>query len=67
MKQLNKRDATAMAGAAWYHHEKWGSVKVSAAADVLDNSNGWVGGNVSVSPNADGQADADAGDWRALL
>ncbi len=42
MKQLDKRDATAMAGAAWYHHEKWGSVKVSAAADVLDNSNGWV-------------------------
>lgn len=43
MKTLDKRDATAMAGAAWYHHERWGSVKVSAAADVLDNSNGWVG------------------------
>lgn len=43
MKQLDKRDSTAMVGAAWYHHEKWGSVKVSAAADVLDNSNGWVG------------------------
>lgn len=43
MKQLDKRDATAMAGAAWYHHEKWGSVKVSAAADVMDNSSGWAG------------------------
>lgn len=43
MKQLDKRDSTAMVGAAWYRHEKWGSVKVSAAADVLDNSNGWVG------------------------
>ena len=43
MKQLDKRDSTAMVGAAWYHHEQWGSLKVSAAADVLDNSNGWVG------------------------
>ena len=43
MKQLDKRNSTAMAGAAWYHHEKWGSLKVSAAADILDNSNGWVG------------------------
>lgn len=43
MKQLDKRNSTAMAGAAWYHHEKWGSLKLSAAADVLDNSNGWVG------------------------
>lgn len=43
MKKLDKRDSTAMAGAAWYYHERWGSVKVSAAADVLDNSNGWIG------------------------
>ncbi|POT55601.1 MipA/OmpV family protein [Citrobacter amalonaticus] len=43
MRQLDKRDSTAMAGAAWYHHEKWGSLKVSAAADILNNSNGWVG------------------------
>ena len=43
MQQLDKRDSTAMAGVAWYHHERWGTVKASAAADVLDNSNGWVG------------------------
>ena len=43
MQQLDKRDTTAMAGVAWYHHERWGTVKASAAADVLDNSNGWVG------------------------
>ncbi|MBJ9276960.1 MipA/OmpV family protein [Citrobacter amalonaticus] len=43
MKKLDKRDSTMMAGAAWYHHENWGSVKVSAAADVLDNNNGWMG------------------------
>ncbi|WP_432699592.1 MipA/OmpV family protein [Kluyvera cryocrescens] len=43
MQRLDKRDGTAMAGAAWYHHEKWGSLKLSAAADILDNSNGWVG------------------------
>ncbi|HCT5820126.1 TPA: MipA/OmpV family protein [Citrobacter sedlakii] len=43
MKKLDKRDSTVMAGAAWYHHERWGSVKVSAAADILDNSNGWIG------------------------
>ncbi|BBQ81803.1 TPA: MipA/OmpV family protein [Kluyvera ascorbata] len=43
MKQLDKRHSTAMAGMAWYHHEKWGSLKLSAAADVLDNSDGWVG------------------------
>lgn len=43
MKKLNKRDSTALAGAAWYHHERWGSVKIAASADVLDNSNGWVG------------------------
>ncbi|SPW38552.1 putative MltA-interacting MipA family protein precursor [Escherichia coli] len=40
---FDKRDSTAMAGGAWYHHERWGTVKASAAADVLDNSNGWVG------------------------
>lgn len=43
MQQLDKRDSTAMAGVARYHHERWGTVKASAAADVLDNSNGWVG------------------------
>lgn len=43
MKKLDKRDSTAMAGVAWYHHERWGSVKASASADILDNSNGWVG------------------------
>lgn len=43
MKQLDKRNSTAMAGAAWYHHERWGSLKLSASADILDNSNGWVG------------------------
>jgi MipA family protein len=42
MSRLDKRDSTAMAGAAWYHHEKWGSLKVSAATDILDNSDGWV-------------------------
>lgn len=60
MKKLDKRDSTAMAGAAWYHHERWGSIKVSAAADILDNSNGWVGevalfhqmpvGNLTLTP-----------------
>jgi len=43
MKQLDKRDGSAMAGAAWYHHENWGSLKLSAAADIQDNSGGWVG------------------------
>lgn len=42
MKQLDKRNTTAMAGAAWYHHQRWGSLKLAAAADVLDNSNGWT-------------------------
>lgn len=31
MQQLDKRDSTAMAGVAWYHHERWGTVKASAA------------------------------------
>ncbi|VED09293.1 putative scaffolding protein [Escherichia coli] len=25
MQQLDKRDSTAMAGVAWYHHERWGN------------------------------------------
>lgn len=32
-----------MAGVVWYYYERWGIVKVFVVADVLDNSNGWVG------------------------
>lgn len=43
MQQLDKRDSTAMAGVAGITTSVGGTVKASAAADVLDNSNGWVG------------------------
>ncbi len=67
MQQLDKRDSTAMAGVAWYHHERWGTVKASAAADVLDNSNGWVGGAIDFPQNADRSPVADTCAGRALL
>lgn len=62
MKRLDKRKDSVMAGGAWYHHARWGSVKLTAMADVLDNSSGWVGdislfrilplGRLQVTPTA---------------
>jgi outer membrane protein len=40
--ELDKRDPTALAGVAFYHHEKWGSLKFSVSGDILDKSNGYI-------------------------
>lgn len=43
LKRLDKRDTTALAGLAFYHHEKWGTLKASFSGDILDKSNGFIG------------------------
>ncbi|URN99450.1 MipA/OmpV family protein [Leclercia adecarboxylata] len=43
MKQLNERNASAMLGGAYYHHQSWGSLKFAIAADAMDESGGVMG------------------------
>ncbi|HDS9361369.1 TPA: MipA/OmpV family protein [Enterobacter cancerogenus] len=43
MKQLDERKASAFLGGAYYRHERWGSLKVAASGDVMDESGGIVG------------------------
>ncbi|WP_034915234.1 MipA/OmpV family protein [Erwinia sp. 9145] len=42
LKQLDNRHMTALAGATWRHNAEWGTVRTTVAADVLDNSNGYI-------------------------
>lgn len=43
MRQLDKRRASAMLGGAFYRHERWGSLKLTLAADAGDESGGVMG------------------------
>lgn len=43
LQKLDKREATALAGLAFYHHETWGTLKASLSGDILDKSNGLIG------------------------
>ncbi len=68
MQQLDKRDSTAMAGGCpGITTSVGGTVKASAAADVLDNSNGWVGELSVFHKNADRSPVADTCAGRSLL
>ena len=43
LRQLDKRRSTAMAGLSYVHNTQYGFLRTALAADVLDNSNGFVG------------------------
>ncbi len=43
MKTLDERKASAFVGGAYYRHERWGSLKIAASGDAMDESGGVVG------------------------
>lgn len=43
MRRLDKRRSTLLAGTGYTHRDSWGMIRTQISADVLNNSNGWVG------------------------